>query len=206
MSKKTLISLTVILTVLLVGSGVGYMAYRGAQKETTGTGPALLLPSLVGKKAAADLDYEDASGFSFKYPKDIKIADVTAEDEVHYSLLELTEGKEKLVIRVKDTDYKKIDEWLAEDTDGPSGRTEIVGSGSLAGAAASQYTYLQAGAKRLLSVAIDRGVVYVIDGPADGGYWEETQNIIVSTFVFGSQPGGGSTGGEVIYEAEEVIE
>ncbi len=87
----------------------------------------------------------------------------------------------------------------------------MVGAVALAGIPAKQYA--QGG--KLITVAIDSGVIYLIEGPAspsqggpkDGGEWEEVQNLIVSSFALTEKAAAsGATDENVIYEEEEVIE
>ena len=107
---------------------------------------------------------------------------------------------------MKDTDYETVEDMMKEDPDTPKDAS-LIGATSMAGIAVSQYAYTFEGRETLLSAAIDKGVVYLIEGPKDDGFWEKTHNLVISTLAFaGTTTQAASAGENVIYEAEEVIE
>jgi hypothetical protein len=139
------------------------------------------LPSfsfLKKSKASADHMYIDSSGFSFKYPKDIKVEDVTPDDTTFYTELELSKNLMNLKISVKDISEDSIDNWIKDSKDYKNAK--YVKSISLDGVEAKQYSKLT----KLITVSVKDKVLYLIEGPNDNGFWEDTQNIIASTFVF----------------------
>ena len=58
--------------------------------------------------------FEDEAGFSFKYYNDLTVADITPDDDEHYSLLSVIDKDKKQLIQIKliDTKYKKLNDWL----------------------------------------------------------------------------------------------
>lgn len=159
------------------------------------------------EEATPDVLYEDSSGFSIKHPASITIEDITPEEGEFYTLLNLKRGAEGITVAFKDTEYETVEEMLEKDSDAPR-NAALIGATSMDGIPVSQYSYSFNGRDTWLSVAIDKGVIYLIEGPRDGGFWEETQNLVLSTFAFATTqaPSAGSGGQAVIYEAEEVIE
>lgn len=207
MSKPLFIVIIVTSFVVLFGSFTGYMIFVkdkeisspivGRQREDSETE----IPTEI---------YKDESGFSFKYPKGAKVSDVTPDEEVYYSVLEITHTEKtgKITISIKNTSSQDTDEWLAEDKQ--MKMAEIVGATSLGNLSAKQASLRRGGLKIISTIAIDQNILYLIEGPKDDGYWEEVQNLIASSFVIGRRPVSGSSSGSgesnVIYEEEEVIE
>lgn len=161
----------------------------------------------VGKETAEKVEgdkiYKDEAGFSFKYPKDITVADITPSDSAYYSMVSLKKGGQEMTIAMKDAGFKDIAEWLGKDEAAPSGAV-LSGAVSLAGIPAKQYST----GKELLTIAVDQGVLYLIRGPKDGGYWDSVHDIAVSTLTLSKpEPATGTGSGDgAIYEDEEVVE
>ncbi|MEK7112589.1 MAG: hypothetical protein AAB875_04635 [Patescibacteria group bacterium] len=190
MSKKFLIILAVL--AILAGGGLtGYFLFYSKGKTK---GPNTISSILKDKDGVgADLTYTDGAGFSFAYPKGITVKDITPVDSVTYTKLSLQKGKESLEIDVKDTTAKIID---------PPSAATLSGATTLGGISAKQY----ASGDILYTMAIDAGILYVIQGPKDGDFWEETQNLIVSTFSFAGSAETTTEGDGAVYEEEEIVE
>ena len=99
--------------------------------------------------------------------KEITVKDVTPDNEIYYTVLELTEKGMKLTLNIKDTASKTVEDWL-KSSEAPKD-LKLYGATSLGETAATQY----ADDSKLYTVAIDQGVLYFIEGPKDGGFWEE---------------------------------
>jgi hypothetical protein len=153
------------------------------------------------KKATADKTYTDEAGFSFSYPKDVTVEDVTPEDGKAYSVLTLTYQEKVVTLQALETSYKTVEDWLAKDKSAPKGVT-LVGATTLGAVSAKQYSL----GDKLMTVAVDQGVVYLIEGPQDGDYMEDTQNLLVSTFAFADMESNTPATTNVVYEEEEVVE
>lgn len=196
MSKYLLIG--IIAVTIVVGLASGYYFFNWKSNG----GPAAIIPSSLIKKevVTGDSNYEDESGFSFDYPKGVKVSDITPESDDYYSKLSLTKGNGKLLITVKDISAKTPDVWLKEE--GYEGAT-LTGATSLGGISAKQYY----SGDNFITIAIDQGIAYSIVGLKDGGYWEDVQGVLVSSFVFaGNKPATSGGGDNTIYENEEVVE
>lgn len=199
---KKIIIIFVIILILAAGIVGGYFFVSSRNKNNQSL---KTMPEKAGQEGgivAGDLDYNDASGFYFSYPKSIEVNDVTPDDEIYYSRLNLSKEGEKLVISIYDTDAKTPDEFI--NSDFAYKGAALSGAVSLAGVSAKQY----ATSTKLLTVAIDSGVVYLIDGPKGGSFWEETQNVVTASFGFGTKNGSKDSAGDsgIIYEEEEVVE
>ena len=182
--KSTAIWLAVVFLVL--GGVGGYLVVSLRKQRTQELPPASGEVIIKG-----DLTYKDESGFSFGYPKGIKVSDVTPADEEYYSQLKLSKGDEFLTISVKDAKTSGYE------------NSSLVGAVSLAGMPAKQYA--QGG--KLITVAIDSGVVYLIEGLKDGDYWEDVQNTVALSFTLAEKTSTSGSGDEnTIYEEEEVVE
>jgi len=203
MSKKTLIILA-ILAFLTVGGVTGYFVLSG--RTNSGDGSERGLSSLLKtskEEVVADTLYEDSAGFSFKHPKEVKVTDVTPDEDEYYTQLNLSRGSEKIVISAKDTSSKTVEDWLKNDS--LYSGAGLTGATSLDGIPAKQYTK----GDKLITVAVDQSVVYLIEGPKDSGFLEEVQGVVVSTFKFagGTSAASGTSGGsDIIYEEEEIVE
>lgn len=149
---------------------------------------------------AAESTYEDTAGFSFKYPSSIKVTDVTPSGDTYYSVLNLSANEGQMKITVQDSTYKSVDEWLTKNNG-----AKLVGAASLGDVPAKQYETNTS----LYSVALDQGVLYVLESPKSDAYWAKTHEIVVDSFTFvDSAPSKATSGeaGSAIYESEEVVE
>lgn len=207
MSKKVVL---IIVGVFLLG-GISIGAFFLFKSKKGQPAPADVQTGFsvnyLAEEATPDVLYEDPSGFSIKHPESITVEDITPEDEIFYAMLSLTRGDESIVIVFKDTEYKSVEDMLEGEEDAPK-NAELVGATSMAEIPMSQYSYLLEGKETLLTAGIDQDVLYLIEGPKDGSFWEEAQNLLVSTFTFSTPETQASNGGgeAIIYEAEEVIE
>ena len=211
MSKRTLI-VTSVIAVVIVG-GLVWAAFSKNQ------GPKSLLETAgttqkIQTTTEKEETYTDTSGFSFKHPESIAVADKTPNDDTYYTLLSLTSKTKKdlpaqaggpLTITIKDTSFKTTDEWLTKDPTAPGGAI-LAGATSLGGISAKQYTKTG----KLWTVAIDSGILYLIEGTRDGGYWDKVQDLAASSFTTAkpqaAQSASGGSDSGAISEEEEVIE
>lgn len=201
MSKSKI--LTIIFLLVIAGIATGALFVYKPVNRLSLSPTAKTTTQETGIKA--DKVYTDESGFSFKYPGDTTIKDVTPEDDSYYSVLSLKKEGKELKISMQDTNYKTLDKWLEKEIASPEGAS-VVGAASLGGLSAKQYS----DGEKIWTVVIDRGVLYSIVGPKDGGYWEKLHDLIVSSLSL-SKPeqvtgSGSSSGGSAVYEEEEVVE
>lgn len=193
---------TIIFLLVIAGIATGVLFVYKPVKQLSLSPTAKTTTQEIGIKS--DKVYKDESGFSFKYPEDLIIKDVTPEDNSYYSVLSLKKEGKELKISMQDTTYKTPDKWLEKEVVSPEG-VSVVGATSLGGLSAKQYS----DGEKLWTVAIDQGILYSIVGPKDGRFWEKLHDLVVSTLAFSKpeQPAGGTgSGGGAIYEEDEVVE
>lgn len=184
--------------VLTVVTAVGLLSHQ----KINPTADNLPTPSPKVEEMAKLVKYEDEAGFSFEYPEDLVVKDVTPEDNLSYSVLEIGET----IIKVVDTRYSSVDNWLAKDKEASGAGTnrEI----TLAGMVARQIQFDNP--RRLVTVTIEDGVMYFIESPLEsaGQYWNKVHNAIVGSFNLteSASPPTASGGEQSIVEEEEVIE
>ncbi|MEK7182820.1 MAG: hypothetical protein AAB694_01535 [Patescibacteria group bacterium] len=148
--------------------------------------------------------YKDGSGFSFTYPENVAVTEKTSQDDSYYSVLSLTSSAKEgeITVTVQDTSASTLYEWF-ENPDSPK-LARVTGAASLGEVAAKQYTYSRGAQNLLATLAIDLGVLYRIEGPQDGGFWEDVQNMVVSSFAVAPPSAASQTNGAVYEEEEEV--
>lgn len=196
MNKKVIILISIL--ILLAAIGGGYLivseGYKSKPKSLSETG------SVTNKEVASkDLDYSDASGFSFSYPKSLRAEDITPSDDSYYSKVSLSKSGGKITITVKDETSKTIDEFISSD-DYYKGAT-LSGATTLAGISAKEYSLNG----KKITIALKDGILYLVEGNKDGGFWEGAQGVVTSTFEFGQKSSAGSDA-NTTYEPEEVVE
>ncbi len=201
MSKRTLIVSGALAAIILVGGGWAVLTQTRGQKS-------LFSPAGTSKTTAEKEEtYTDTSGFSFKHPESISVSDKTPDDDAYYTLLSLESKTKKdgsLTITIMDTKFKTTAEWLANDA--AVAHATLSGATSLGGISAKQYT--KSGTS--WTVAVEGGILYLIEVPRDDVYWNEVHELVVSSFTLSKpQAAESTTGGSdagAIYEEEEVIE
>ena len=201
MSKKKKIILLVALG-LALGLLVGIVIYFLGKNSEKTAGDNLLNLTEDRENEANDLFWEDEAGFSFYYPEGIEINDETPDNDVYYSKLILSQGGGEITLSVQDTKESKIEDYLKKNAQ--LGTASLYGATNLGDMSAKQY----ANGNSLFTLAIDQGVLFLIQGPKDGAFWEKTQALIVDTFAFKGQEKTTTSGtsNNVIYEEEEVVE
>ena len=195
MSKTILLIVAGILVLGTVVFGIFFLSSRSKNELQENIDLSQTLP--VEERASVEKIFSDESGFSFKYPASINVADITPNDSTFYTLLDLSKADKSIKISVKDASLYN-----------PPVGSNLLGAITLAGMSAKQYSYKRGNENMLLTVAIDKGVLYIIEGLKDAGFWEETQNTIVSSFSFAPEAASGASSGgsDVVYEGEEVVE
>jgi len=151
--------------------------------------------------------FEDEAGFSFKYYNDLTVADITPDDDEHYSLLSVIDKDKKQLIQIKliDTKYKKLNDWLKSWEIEASSTAKLSGATALGNIAASNY--ITEG--QLFTAAIDQGVLYLIETMNQEPETRKLYELIIKSFKLDLPESRSPESGTIdttIYEAEEVIE
>jgi hypothetical protein len=203
--KKKLLIVGGLLAVLVVG---GLVVGR-FKKAPSG----IISPLVETKKEEIQLTvWEDPAGFKFSYPSKIKI-DPHKEDKENYAHLELTSPDHlgSILIWMKDTNYKNIDDWAEKDPSASSGQ---VFDSELGGKPAKKVAYTTP--KKLVTATLDGDVLVLVEVMVEDEWWNEVYNQILSSFEFiplvgeeKAAPGpweGTGGGAGVIEEEEEMVE
>lgn len=185
MSKKQIALLVGGLTPMTLGL-IGLAVFLA--KFQAGTNPTNSLaarkPSSVPEIPVSDQIYTDSSGFSFKYPKDVKVTDTTPAEEIYYSRLDLDRKGNKVSIEIKDAPKEPVYQNFS-------------GATTLGGFPAKQYKT----EFTTITSSYDSGVLYVVQLHTQDTYMSKVYDNVVSSFTVG----GGTGEGDTIFE-EETIE
>ena len=158
--------------------------------------------------------WEDPAGFSFEYPKELKL-NPHQEDKTSYAHLELTSPNQpgNITITVNDTDYPDIESWMSQD--------ELVkeGSGLDTQVASMAAKKVALDNDREVTAFIDWDqVIYLVEATGENQqYWQAIYRHILDSFKliplegetaeeFDNWLGGFDTSGADVVEAVEVIE
>lgn len=183
--------IAIILGVLTAG-GI-FLLVRNPEKTQTITDDSSLYTGDSDTVLSSTEIYNDEAGFSFKYPVDSEVKDITPNDDSYYSLLSVSKGASALTIRVQDGMYTP-----------PTG-AKLIGAVALGGMKGSQYSYDKNGDTYQVTFTNVEGIIYLIESKKDNGFLDEAHTIIADSFMIGSQTK--STGGSsVIDEGEEIVE
>lgn len=200
MSKKVLIIIVVLIVLGAVGAGAFFFLQNKNKFEDsiqdTIFNPVSEFESETGTSISV---YNDESGFSFKYPSDFVVTDITpANDNSYYSLLEVKNDNDVITITVKDGSYKLPSDAVASPSSGLK----------LAGFPLKQYEYGEGSLKKAITLANSQGVSYAIDGAVGSALERQAYNLLLTSFDLGKQSTPTSAGGGsgTIDEGEEVVE
>lgn len=151
----------------------------------------------------ATVAYDDWSGFRFDYPDILTVKEVELDNPQVYSSLELAgSDSQRLNIRISDTAVAGLTEWQKEFNRQYSVRK--INQTTLAGLPALRLNF--GAPEKLLTVAIDNGIIYTIESQADSGFWNRTHEDLVASWQFTQpQPAETGAGGSAANENEEII-
>lgn len=204
MNKKTF--LTVLIVVLLVGLVVAiFWVFNLTGKK----GPVANMPIQQAEKIVPSTtfkQYQDPSGFTFSYPDNLSITNNEIEDNSTYADLQLfAKGVNgSLNLKITDSKYKTIDDWLKQNNSAAKEATKEAKLGNL------KAIEIQT-PDRLLLGALDKGVFFDIEVPAvEKDFWMKVYEKMLTSFTFAPPEAAGSQGStstsDVSFEGEEVVE
>ncbi len=202
MSRKTL--LLILFLALIVGSLTFVLVIR----------PRLSSPKIeseVKSETTVNLtEWVDPAGFKFSYPAGL-VLDPHQEDQENYAHLELVSSKNsgRLIIWSQATEDSDLEEWVASQPED----IQILDT-ELAGLPAKKMAFAEP--QKLVVAAIDVDALVLIEmyPESAAAYWQKVYDQIFASFEFiplegeavESAPVAPPAGGQVIEEAEEVIE
>lgn len=148
------------------------------------------------------LEYSDPSGFTFSYPDNLSITKKEV-DESTYADLQLfsNEVNGSLSLKISDSQFKSIDDWVKSNTTGETPKEVKLGN----------LKALELRLKdRLLMAALDQGIEFNIEMPLlEEDFWMKVYNKVLESFSFvAPQTSASDTTSldDVIFEGEEVVE
>lgn len=211
MNTKTL-ALIVVVVILVAGGGLYFFTQPKNLKPLTDATPGTPKEVVPSKTY---IDYSDPAGFSFSYPDNVSISNRASEvdtvaDPNAYADLQLF-SKDKsgsLNLRIADTKFKTIQDWI-KDQGLPEGTVPTEKKlGDLK-------AYEIKTSDRLMLGALDQGILFTVDMPLiEEPFWNEVYEHVVGNFGFaapetassGQTKAAVSSGEEVVFEGEEVVE
>lgn len=189
----TKVWIAILALAVILGGGITFLIIKNSQQSSE---TATQLTQNIDQSVEEEIttkSYKDEAGFSFNYPDTLTVKDITPNDDSYYSLVDISKGGKSAKITVQDGTYK-----ISENA-------KLVGSTTMAGLPAKQYSYQG----NLVTFANKDGIMYVVESLDDNDFWTKTHNIIVDSFSLGSDtkstsPSGNS--GSVIEEEEVIVE
>ncbi|MBI4038424.1 hypothetical protein HY384_00540 [Candidatus Daviesbacteria bacterium] len=198
MNKKTILLLLLTLVAIVF---VGKMLLFSTVKKNPlspfadAANKTQILPSKTMKL------YTDPAGFTFNYPDDLSLAKNEILDPNFYTDIQLTskEIEGSLFLKISDTKFANLDEWLKSKQIAASSVTET----KLGNLLARQFQLQD----KIMVATLDQGVLFTLEIP-ENEYWMSVFEKVAADFSF-SQPEQdieNSSTGEVIFEGEEIVE
>lgn len=151
------------------------------------------------------LEYIDPSGFTFNYPDNLSITKKEIEDDNVYADLQLSsnETNGSLSLKVSDSKFKSLDEWLKSNKIESNKNTKEVKLGNLN----ALEVYLN---DRLILASLDQGILFNIEMPLiEKDFWISVYNKILTDFSFASPDSTSSeeisASTDISFEGEDVV-
>lgn len=204
MPKKLIIIVIIILGLTVLG----ILLRSSLIKKIPLSAPS---PAQQAKKAvtpsATFKEYSDPSGFTFNYPDNLSLINREITDNSAYADIQLSskDTNGSLSLRISDSKYTSLDEWLKQNKDAAIGTPKEVRLGSLKALEIRTND-------RLLLGALDKGVLFSIEMPlVEENFWKIVYTKILADFSFTSPDNTSSdtttnSSSDVTLEGEEVIE
>lgn len=198
MNKKV-----ILILVVAIGLAIGILLILFRNQKVALENP--LETATVVKIAPSDtfIEYSDPSGFSFSYPDNLSLDKKETIDESTYADLQLSAKgvNGSLSLKIVDSKFKTIDEWIKSNQTSSSQAPKEVTLGNLE---ALEITLND----RILTGALDQGVLFTIEMPKiEEEFWMKVYQKILESFSFAApQPENVGSTDDVVFEGEEVVE
>lgn len=210
MSKKTFFLSVLVVVIVLAG----IIFFRNQANPSSESLAGSLAPENI-EPSDTFIEYTDPSGFSFSYPDNLSLSNTAVSDDSvdiadpdTYAALQLF-SKDKsgsLNIKIKDSKFKTLDEWLKSENIPESNIPAEKQLGSLKALEVKT-------TDRLMLASLDQGVLFTVDMPLiEQDFWLKVYNKVIKDFTFSvpetdtAQTGTSYSADEIIFEGEEVIE
>jgi len=165
--------------VLLVGGWAGWMLWPKRSSEFTEKEINIQQAEIPAIENAV---YTDWAGFSFEHPDNLTIEELEADDKTVYSSLELTAVDEKkLTLKIAESRFKDLEAWKESF----EAVNVVISLRDVYWVDIPGLQVFYGAPKKLLTVAVEDGVLYRLESPTDeGGFWDETHQLILNSFEF----------------------
>jgi len=198
--KKKIIIIGLGVMAILAGLSLAtFVLFKPKQEEPISPAIKLEKPEEI---LAPLVTWSDPAGFSFAYPSNLQI-DPHQEDKENYAHLELREENHAggIIIWMKDTNYKTIDDWAKKESGAASWQ---IFETTLGGREAKKVAYKDG---RVTTAALDEEVIVLLELFGDNQFWQPVYEKIIESFEFIplAQASPPATSGE-IWEEEEIVE
>lgn len=153
------------------------------------------------------IEYIDPAGFKFNYPDNLSIVKNEIEDTKTYTDLQLNSNSVSgsLNLKITDSEYKTLDEWLKLNEAASTEAAKEVKLGTIKALEIKT-------SDRLLLGALDQGIFFTIEVPRiEEEFWMKVYQKILAEFSF-TNPAENTASSEsdsysdITFEGEEVIE
>lgn len=196
MNKKT-----VLLLILAIGLVISAILVLLRPQQNSLRSPQTNQPEVQTKILPSETFkvYTDPSGFSFSYPDNLSLTNNQIEDIATYADIKLSLNgvNGSLSLKIADSKFKSIDEWVKVNNIASNITTKEVRWGDLKALEIKLND-------RLLVGALDQGVLFTIEMPlVEEDFWMKVYNKMLADFSLGNVS---PLSDEVIFEGEEVVE
>lgn len=198
MSKQKRVYLVFIVVFSIVAIVIIFLRNRSEIEEI----PSQKLETIKISQTQEQVLFEDEAGFSFEYYNDFIVADITPDNDEHYSLLSIVDKDKHELVKIEliDTKYKNLGDWLGTWEKESSFTAKLVGATALGNISANNYRTED----KFITIAIDKSVLYLIETANKEEETKKLYEFITKSFKIAlPEP---TTANDTIYETEEVIE
>jgi len=208
-SRSIVVQIIIISIIIIVLAGTFYFFQPKQTISPISSKPENKITTEEKQPSETLKVYKDDSGFSFKYPEDVKVIKKDANDPTAYASLEITSSQTKgsMSVKVLDTKLKSVDEWFSDNKLGASTAKKEIKIGEISGKEIDENG-------KIIAAGLDQNILFTIEVDSqDQKYWIDVYNTILSSFSFVLQQSENASENQVLDESgsdvileEETIE
>src|SRR3989344_6428576 len=165
----------IIALVAVAAAGVGFYYLKSPQPNVTS--PEVSAPTPTPEEL---VEWKDAAGFSFQYPKSLK-SDIHEEDNENYAHIEFThpDYPGSVIVWAKDTTAADATAWVKKEKTFAGGTV----LDTTLGETDAKKVLLSDPEKKVITAVVDDSIVFYVEGVfEDSEFWTKTYDTITSTF------------------------
>lgn len=207
MQKKIVIIICLVLVLIIIG----VLASSSGSSQTLSSSNSLTsqltqLGSTKPQPSNTFKEYTDPSGFTISYPDNLSLTTSELTDANTYAdlLLSSKEVSGSLTLRITDSEFKTLEEWIKENKLTAFSPKEV----QLGNIKALEVKLKD----RLLLGALDQGIFFTVELPLiEEGFWNPVYQKVLSDFAFAAPEAATSqsssaASSDVVFEGEELVE